>query len=210
MLKNHTHDLQPFGKAYYEKPEYVKIIDKKAESIADSTDEVSKIYIEEKGDTFVFSVVLNGEKREALRLKIKDEDVRLFLFYALRRYLEENKRRKKWTTKSLPKVLDVLLGSLEVPIFIDKTKVYEPDHNLKMIELVMKEFKTKFLKEFPKGNLHLSQIEKEIHDTDNAIDALVFKLYDLNKDEVTTVLDSMKTPEIIKKDILKNFEELQS
>jgi len=207
VLKNHTHELQTFGKAYYEKSEYVKIIDKKAEIIADSTDEVSKIFIVEKGNALVFSVLLNGEKRDTLRLKIKNEDFRLFLFYALGKYLEENKRKKKWTTKSLPKVLDVLIGSLEVPVFKTKTRVYDPDHNLKMTDLVMKEFKTKFFKEFPKGNLHLSQIEEEIQDTDNSIDAIVFKLYDLNKDEITTVLDSMETPEIIKKDILKKFEE---
>ncbi|MCJ7577783.1 MAG: hypothetical protein MUO91_04965, partial [candidate division Zixibacteria bacterium] len=72
-----------------------------------------------------------------------------------------------------------------------------------------KEFKTKFHKQFPKGNLHLSQIEKEIQDTDNSIDALVFKLYELNKEEVATILDSMETPEIIKEDILKKFEAME-
>ncbi|MGB8656331.1 MAG: TaqI-like C-terminal specificity domain-containing protein [Candidatus Zixiibacteriota bacterium] len=209
VLKNHTHDPQPFGKAYYEKPEYVEKIDKKAESIAGSRDEVSKIFIEEHGKTLMFSTLLNGEKKDVLRLKVDNENFRLFLFYAVRKYLEENRRRKKWTTKSLPTVLDVFLGRLEVPVFKTKTKVYDPDHNLKMIDLVMKEFKAKFFKEFPKGNLHLSQIEEEIQDTDNSIDALVFKLYDLNKDEVTTVLDSMETPEITKKDILRKFEAMK-
>jgi hypothetical protein len=205
VLKNHTHEQEPFGGAYYEKPEYIEKIDKKAEAIASSTDEVSKIFLEEKGNTLIFSVLIKGERKEALRLKIADEDFRLFLFYSVRKYVEENKRRKKWTTKSFPKVLDVLLGRVEVPIFKTKAKVYDPNHNLKMIDLVMKEFKTKFFKQFPKGNIHLSQIEKEIQDTDNSIDALVFKLYDLIKDEVTTVLDSMETPEVIKKDILKKF-----
>jgi adenine-specific DNA-methyltransferase len=207
VLKNHTHELEPFGKAYYEKPEYVEKMDKKAESISSSTEEVSKIFVEEKRNTLVFSVLFNQEKQEALKIKIPDESLRLFLFYAVRKYLEENRRRKKWTTKSFPKILDVFLGRLEVPVFKTKTKVYDPTYNAKMIDLVMKEFKTKFFKQFPKGNIHLSQIEKEILDTDNSIDALVFKLYDLNKDEVTTVLDSMETPELIKKDILKKFEE---
>jgi len=74
-----------------------------------------------------------------------------------------------------------------------------------MINLIMKEFRAKFHKRFPKGSLNLSQIEEEIQDTDNSIDALVFKLYNLNKDEVTAVLDSMETPEIMNKDILKKF-----
>jgi hypothetical protein len=209
VLKNHTHELQPFGRAYYEKPEYVGKMDKKAENIANLTDEVSKIFLEEKKNALIFSVQLESEKKEALRLRIDHENLRLFIFYSVRKYLEENKKRKKWTTKSFPKILDVLLGRLEVPIFKTRAKVYDPDHNLKMIDLVMKEFKTKFHKEFPKGNFHLSEIEKEIQDTDNSIDALVFKLYDLNKDEVTTVLDSMETPELIKKDILKKFQAMK-
>jgi len=205
VLKNHTHELQPLGRVYYDRPEYIKKMDKKATSIASLTDEVSKIFLDEKKNTLVFSVQIKNETKEALRLKIDDENFRLFLFYSVRKYLEENKRRKKWTTESYPKVLDVVLGRLEVPIFKSAGKIHEPKHNLKMINLIMKEFKTKFHKRFPKGKLHLCQIEKEIQDTDNSIDALVFKLYNLNKDEVTAVLDSMETPEIINKDILKKF-----
>jgi hypothetical protein len=209
VLNNHSHELHPFGRAYYEKPEYVKKMDKKATSVASSIEEVTKVFLEEKGNTLEFSVSLNEEKKEALRIKISNENFRLFLFYSIRKYLEENKRRKKWTTKSFPKILDVLLGRLEVPVFKTRAKVYDPDHNVKMINLVMKEFKSKFRKRFPKGNLHLSRIEKEIQDTDNSIDALVFKLYNLNKNEVTTVLDSMETPEAVKKDILKKFKAMK-
>ena len=209
VLKNHTHEFQPFGKAYYEKPEYIKKIDKKAEAIASSTDEVSKIFLEEKGNTLIFSVQLKDKNEKTLRLRIEDADFRLFLFYSIRKYLEENKRRKKWTTKSLQKVLDVILGRLEVPVFKSSGKIHDPRYNLRMSNLVLKEFKTKFHKQFPIGSLHLSQIEEEIRDTDNSIDALVFKLYDLNKEEVATILDSMETPEIIKKDILKKFEAMK-
>jgi len=142
VLNNHTHELQPFGKAYYEKPEYVKMMDKKATNVASSTQEISKIFLEEKGNTLAFSVLPNEEKQEALRIKIPNEDFRLFLFYSVRKYLEENKRRKKWTTKSFPKILDVLLGRLEAPVFKTSAKVYDPDRNIKMINLVMKEFKS--------------------------------------------------------------------
>jgi hypothetical protein len=34
-------------------------------------------------------------------------------------------------------------------------------------------------------------------------------LYNLNKEEVTTVLDSMETPEPVKKDILRKFKVLK-
>ena len=216
VLKNHTQELQPFGKAYYDKAEYIEKMDKKAIDIANSTDEVSKIFLDEKGNTLVFSVQLKGEKsagsigQEALRLKIDDEGFRLFLFYSVRKYLEENKRRKKWTTKSFPKVLDVILERLKVPVFKRAGKIHEPKHNLKMINLVIREFKTKFRKHFSKGNLHLSQIEEEIQDTDNSIDALVFKLYELDKNEIITVLDSMETEEVTKKIILRKFQKLKS
>jgi len=208
-LKNYTHELQSFGKSYYEKVEYVEKIEKKASEIANSKNEISKISIVE-GDNLLLFIVFFGDKDlGALWLKIEDENLRLFLFYSIRQYLEENKRRRKWNTKSFPKVLDVILGRLEVPIFRTKANLYNVEHNLKMIDLVMKEFKVKFHKKFPKGNIHLSQIEQEIQETDNKIDALVFKLYGLNKEEVVTVLDSMETPEKIKKDIFKKFTSLK-
>lgn len=205
VLKNHTYEPQSLGKAYYDRSEYVEKIDKKASAIANSEKEITKISLKEKGEVLFFYVVIDKKWEEALTLKIKDDNLRLFLFYSLRNYLEENKKRKKWTTESIRKVLDVLLEHLEVPVFKTQAMIYDIKHNLKMINLVMKEFKSKFRKKFPKGNIHLSQIEEEIQDTDNSIDALVFKLYGLNRQEVTTVLDSMNVEKEIKEDILIKF-----
>jgi len=208
-LKNHSYELQSFGKGYYDKPEYIEKIEKKASGIANSKDEINKISIVKENNSIIFYVFFGERSEEALRLKIEDDNLRLFLFYSLRQYLETNKRRRKWNTKSFPKVLDVILGRFEVPIFKTKANLYNVEHNLKMIDLVMKEFKVKFHKKFPRGNIHLSQFEQEIQETDNNIDALVFKLYGLNKDEVLTVLNSMETPEEIKKDILHKFTSLK-
>jgi hypothetical protein len=161
-LKNHSFELQPLGKAYYNNPEYIEKMEKKASDIASSKEEINTISIIEENNFLIFYVFLGDKREDALRLKIEDENLRLFLFYSLRRYLEENKRRRKWSTKSFPKVLDVILGGLEVPIFKTKANLYNVEHNLKMIDLVMKEFKVKFHKKFAKGNIHLSQIEQEI------------------------------------------------
>ncbi len=210
-LMNHSYELQSFGKSYYDRPEYVEKIEKRATEIANSRDEISKISIIERDNLLLLIVYFGdkGSKAMALSLIIKDENLRLFLFYSIHRYLEENKRRRKWNAKSFPKVLDVILGRLEVPIFKTKANLYNVEHNLKMIDLVMKEFKVKFYKKFPKGNIHLSQIEQEIQETDDKIDALVFKLYGLNREEIITVLDSMGTPENIKEDILQEFTSLK-
>lgn len=208
VLGNHTCQLRSLGRGYYEVAEYIEKIDKKASTIANEEKEISKIYLKEKGKTLFFSIFADDKWEEALRLTVKDESLRLFIFYSIRKYLEENKRRKKWTTKSLTKVLDVILGRIEVPIFKTKVNIYNAEHNLKMINLLIKEFKSKFKKKFSKGKIHLSQIEEEIQDTDNSIDALVFKLYGLNKNEVVTVLDSMEIDKAVKGNIIRKFKSL--
>lgn len=53
------------------------------------------------------------------------------------------------------------------------------------------------------------QLEKEIQDTDELIDAIVFDLYDLTDEEVETVLDNLDTEEGEKKKILEKFEEVR-
>ncbi|PTD94271.1 restriction endonuclease [archaeon SCG-AAA382B04] len=52
------------------------------------------------------------------------------------------------------------------------------------------------------------KLEKDIEEIDNEIDAIVFDLYDLTRDEVVTVLDSLDTPREEKRDILEKFENL--
>jgi len=49
------------------------------------------------------------------------------------------------------------------------------------------------------------KLEREIKETDHQIDAVVFDLYELEEDEVKTVLDSLETPEDEKSDILRKF-----
>ncbi|PTD94346.1 hypothetical protein C9439_03370 [archaeon SCG-AAA382B04] len=52
------------------------------------------------------------------------------------------------------------------------------------------------------------KLEKEIEEIDNEIDALVFDLYDLTRDEVVTVLDSLDTLGEEKESILDKFKNL--
>ena len=66
-----------------------------------------------------------------------------------------------------------------------------------------------------KQNLEIKEkdivkIDKEIKDIDNQIDAYVFKLYELNRGEVITVLDSLSVLDNIKTDVLNKFDRLNS
>ncbi|MFW5928092.1 MAG: Eco57I restriction-modification methylase domain-containing protein [Thermoplasmatota archaeon] len=54
----------------------------------------------------------------------------------------------------------------------------------------------------------LIPLMEEIQELENEIDAFVFKLYDLDEEEIEIVLDSLETEEEIKEDILEKFRDL--
>ncbi|MFO7992417.1 MAG: N-6 DNA methylase, partial [Thermoplasmata archaeon] len=62
----------------------------------------------------------------------------------------------------------------------------------------------KYLKQKEKAE----RLEEEIRETDHTIDAIVFDLYELDEEEVVTVLDSLDTPEDDKENILEKFREI--
>ena len=53
------------------------------------------------------------------------------------------------------------------------------------------------------------KIDRKVQEVDNLIDAHVFKLYGLNREEVEIVLDSLNTLESIKKDILEKYDSIK-
>ncbi len=61
------------------------------------------------------------------------------------------------------------------------------------------------LEKFIENKEKAEKLEREIQETDNEIDAIVFDLYDLTEDEVETVLDSLDTDEDVKRDIIQKF-----
>ncbi|MFW6172185.1 MAG: Eco57I restriction-modification methylase domain-containing protein [Elusimicrobiota bacterium] len=54
----------------------------------------------------------------------------------------------------------------------------------------------------------INPLQKEIQKLENEIDALVFELYEINEEEVKTILDSLNTPENERKNILERFRNL--
>jgi hypothetical protein len=63
------------------------------------------------------------------------------------------------------------------------------------------------LEKFIENKEKAEGLEQEIQETDELIDAIVFDLYDLNEEEVETVLDSLDTEEDEKRPILEKFGE---
>jgi hypothetical protein len=83
--------------------------------------------------------------------------------------------------------------------------------SINLLKGTMKKFE-KWLKEkdfeIKEKETDIVKINEEIQDIDNLIDTHVFKLYDLNREEVETVLESLNTLESVKNDIMKKFEGL--
>lgn len=71
-----------------------------------------------------------------------------------------------------------------------------------------RKFQEKLEKEWQASVGKLRPLMKEIQDLENQIDALVFKLYDLDEDEIKVVLDSLGIEKEVKQDILEKFGEL--
>lgn len=139
--------------------------------------------MEEQGQTLRFVVTFEDDRREeVLRLKVEDELLRLFLFYSFRAALYETRRRKKWRGANWPTVLDVVLGRMEVPVFRTSERVRKSEYEMRMIQLVMEEFK----------GPHLSDVEREIEETDQRIDELVYALYGITKEERTLVVEELR------------------
>ncbi|AOV94790.1 hypothetical protein AQV86_02590 [Nanohaloarchaea archaeon SG9] len=64
------------------------------------------------------------------------------------------------------------------------------------------------LEKFIDNREEAEELESEIQETDKLIDAIVFNLYDLNEEEVETVLDSLDTQEDENASILEKFREV--
>lgn len=110
-------------------------------------------------------------------MTIADDKLRFFIFYGIRQFLRDNARKKKWGDG---KLLALVLEAIEVPVFLSRG-VHDMENHLKTLKLVLAEMK----KHSPLHNL--TELEREIAATDEEIDQLVYKLYELTKDEIKLV-----------------------
>jgi len=174
-LKGYEREYVSLWKAYYNHSEY-RGIHIQCQSLIDANekDEVTGIRVDENPDTQSLRIAgrVDDKWRDIARLNIADEDFRLFLFFSLRAFLEEKRRKKIWVRG---KILRGVLEALQVPVLA----VAGAGLNIKRIKQLMDEFRRKC----PSEALHLSQLEAALHDTDAQIDDLVYDLYGITAEE---------------------------
>lgn len=162
--------------AYYTRADYSKYIEKKAHIPAQTQAEVFGIRIYEDKTSILFKVDSQPEtSTPVLELIIKDDNLRLFIFYTLNKFLIEKRKKKKW---GKGKVLDIILENLITLVYKNPAKLHSIEYNLDRINLMMNEFQSKL------PDYHLPKIDVKIEEIDNKIDDLIYKLYDISGDEI--------------------------
>ena len=140
--------------------------------------------------------IFDSKEELVLELKMKDEELRAIIHLSILELLN---------SRSKVKTLNDIFSKTEIPVI--QPNSYENSQNL--IKGAMKKFNEWLDKQnFDIKVKDILNIESEIQDIDNTIDAYVFKLYGLNREEVEIVLDSLGILESIKNDIIKKFDGL--
>ncbi|OKY78296.1 MAG: Type II restriction enzyme methylase subunit [Candidatus Methanohalarchaeum thermophilum] len=193
---------------------------------------IEDIYIpvEDLSDTIINDTteVKNNLRIGSIKFEEKQNN---FVLMASARYKPENPEKfetDRWgytETDFIPAMkfdvdekMEVLIREF-VPLAVDEgggfagfrenaTKTISPLDRLENITLPKLSDVEDGLKKYLENKEKAEELEKEIQEIDNEIDALVFDLYDLTRDKVVTVLDSLDTPSEEKEDILSKFDQL--
>jgi len=156
--------------------------------------EFKKFRIVGEGDNKLKIYGIEGQREELLlETKANKKEFRDIIYLELLELMDS--RVKKKTLKDI-------LSKSEISVI--QPNIWEKSGNL------LKITKEKFREWLEKENFEIKEddivkIDNEIQEIDNLIDAHVFKLYELTKEEVEIVLDSLNVVESIKNDILRKF-----
>jgi len=160
--------------------------------------EFKKFRIVEEGDNKLKIYGIEGQREELLlEITASKKEFRDIIYLELLELMDS--RVKKKTLKDI-------LSKSEISVI--QPNIWEKSGNL------LKITKEKFREWLEKENFEIKEedivkIDNEIQEIDNLIDARVFKLYGLTKEEVEIVLDSLNVVESVKNDILRKFEGLR-
>jgi len=183
-LKGYEREYVSLWKAYYDHSEY-RGTHIECQPLIDANEkgEVTGIRVDENPDTQSLQIASKVDDQwcDIARLNIASEDFRLFLFFGLRAFLQEKRRKKIWARG---KILRGILEALQVPVLV----VAKADLNIKRIKQFMDEFERKC----PSEALHLSQLEATLRDTDAQIDDLVYDLYGITAEEREIIEASLR------------------
>jgi len=181
----HTQNRTPRSLSHYLQKDFADSL-KHEILIADvqQTGFVHEIKIESSGLQIILSASVasasNAEPKwqPILQMTFKDDALRQFLYASWRQFLDDNSRKKKWTTGKKPEAIyPLLVHTLEPLVYFSAGA----GDNLRAIKDLMKEA------EKESGSADLAVIESEIKTLDAEIDARVYELYGLTEDEIKVV-----------------------
>ena len=113
-----------------------------------------------------------------LRLDFKNEPLRQFIYALWRQFLDENSRKKKWTSGKKPEAIyPLLVNTLEPLVYFQPAA----GDNLRAIRDLMKAVAAEA------GSSDLAALEVGIEKLDREIDERVCELYGLTPEEIAIV-----------------------
>jgi type I restriction-modification system DNA methylase subunit len=186
----HTQNRTPCSLSHYLQKDFADSL-KHEILIADvqQTGFVHEIKIESSGSQIILSAsVASASNTEPkwqplLRLTFKDDALRQFIYASWRQFLEDNSRKKKWTTGKKPEAIYPLIVNTLEPLVYFRASAGD---NLRAIRDLMKSVAEE------SGSADLAAIESEIKKLDTEIDARVYELYGLTEDEIRIVESAAK------------------
>lgn len=132
-----------------------------------------------------------GRWKPLVEIEPANEDLRLFILLAARRFLAENARRKVWKlpgAKAPRRTVDVVLGSLVLPLWsLPHGSGDRAETNLRKISELMAA-----LRKDVQGEINPSVLEAERDSLDQEIDEIVFDLYGLTDEERRLIRETVR------------------
>jgi len=181
----HAQNRTPCNLAHYLQKDFADAV--KAEILIDDVQRkgfVHEIRIASAGSQITLSATVAGDAKDQpsavpiLRLDFKHEPLRQFIYAQWRQFLDENSRKKKWTTGKKPEpIYPLLVNALEPLVYFQPAA----GDNLRFIRDLMKDV------EKEAGSADLAALEAEIEKLDREIDERVYDLYGLTPEEIDIV-----------------------
>ncbi len=181
----HDQDRKPCNLAHYFQKDFETAV--KAEKLIADVQQngfVHEIKIESSGSQITLSAAVasasNAEPKwqPLLRLTFKDDALRQFIYASWLQFLDDNSRKKKWTTGKRPEAIyPLIVNTLEPLVYFSSNA----GDNLRAIKDLMESVAAE------SGSADLAAIESEIEKLDAKIDECVYELYGLTEAEIKIV-----------------------
>jgi adenine-specific DNA-methyltransferase len=143
-----------------------------------------KIDIASDNATLVLSAHISAKAKDepeivpVLRLRFAHASLRQFVYAGWQQFLTENARRRRWTTGRQPEEIYRRIVNTEEPLVFFHAGAVD---NLRAITSLLEGVAAEA------GVSDLAALEKEIKETDEKIDKLVYELYELTPEEIAVV-----------------------